>query len=107
MRKVLLAGGIGVLSLALTGAPAPAAGGPTVTADNFSFAPKTVAINAGQRVSWKDTEGSHTVTFRHSKFDKTIGPGDTVSRKFKKPGTYRYVCSFHIAEKMKGKVVVK
>jgi plastocyanin len=106
MRKLAMAGVAGALSLALVGGSAGASGGPTVTASNFSFTPKTIHINAGQRVTWKDTQGEHTVTFKNSNYDKTIGVGDTVSRRFKKPGTFRYICTFHITQGMKGKVVV-
>src|SRR5262245_32763929 len=106
MRKLLMVGAAGALSLALAGGSAGASGGPTVSANNFSFAPKTVHIGVGQTVKWNDVEGTHTVTFKNSKYDKTISPGDVVSRKFKKAGTFKYVCTFHIAQGMKGKVVV-
>jgi plastocyanin len=106
MRKLVAAGLVAGAALALIGTPASAGSGPTVTADNYSFSPKTVTISAGQRVKWNDTKGTHTVTFRHSSYDKTISKGDTVSRKFKHPGTYKYVCTFHIQQGMKGKVIV-
>jgi plastocyanin len=78
-----------------------------VTADNFDFEPKSISISAGTKVTWTATKGSHTVTFKGG-FDETIAPNGTAStsRKFKNPGTYKYVCRFHRAEKMKGKVVV-
>jgi plastocyanin len=78
-----------------------------VTADNYDFSPKSVSVSPGSKVKWTATQGSHTVTFKGG-FDEIISPNGTAttSRKFKKPGTYKYVCTFHRAQKMKGKVVV-
>jgi plastocyanin len=78
-----------------------------VTADNFDFSPKSLSVSPGTKVTWTATKGSHTVTFKDG-FDETIAPDGTTStsRKFKKAGTYKYVCRFHKNKKMKGKVVV-
>ena len=78
-----------------------------VTADNFDFSPKKTSISAGTKVVWTATKGTHTVTFKGG-FDETISAGGTAStsRKFKSPGTYKYVCTPHKDQGMKGKVVV-
>jgi plastocyanin len=60
-------------------------------------------------VTWTATEGDHTVTFKDGGLDQEITADGTAttSRKFKKPGTYKYFCRFHHKSKhMVGKVVV-
>jgi plastocyanin len=107
MRKFVLiaAGATAAIWLAM----APASSGlraTTVKADNFDFTPKSLSIGQGEKVTWKNKEGRHTVTFKQGNFDKVIKGDDTVSRTFKKTGTFKYVCTFHTAQGMKGKVVV-
>jgi len=48
------------------------------------------------------------VTFKDGKFDKELSENGTtsVSRKFKSPGTYKYICKPHKKKHMKGKVFV-
>lgn len=111
MKKL---GVLAVAALAIGVAVAPAGAGTraaTVGAKvkvvNFAFIPKTAKIEPGERVKWKGKEGSHTVTFRNGSFDKMISAGDTLSKRFKKPGTYKYFCRFHEAQGHKGKVVVR
>jgi plastocyanin len=96
-----------VVALAAGGAQAKRAGN-TVRADDFDFSPKKIHVSRGEKVKWRATEGEHTVTFKAEGFDAVItANGDaTAKRKFKKTGTYRYVCRFHKDEGMKGKVVV-
>lgn len=70
--------------------------GATVTLSNFMFAPKTVKIKAGGTVTWKVKEGSHTVKADDGSFNSgTINAGQSFSKKFDTPGTYKYFCSFH------------
>lgn len=108
MKRRGLVAGVAVAAAAMIGGgPAAARGGPTVEADNFDFSPKKVRISPGDKVKWKATAGEHTVTFKGG-FDAVISPGGdaTASRKFKKSGTFKYVCRFHTAQGMKGKVIV-
>ena len=83
------------------------AGGTTVKANNFNFKAKKVTIHKGDKVTWKDVQGKHTVTFRTLNFNKTIKNGDRVSLKFHKKGKFHYYCRFHKSLGMKGTVVVK
>lgn len=113
MRRILLAVALVALAAGTLGGQASAGGGPAksgkhVKAVNFKFSPKKISISAGSKVTWTATEGSHTVTFKDDGLDATIAAnGDAkASRKFKKPGTYKYVCRIHRAEHMVGKVVV-
>jgi plastocyanin len=98
---------VALIAAVIGGGPASARGGNTVGAANFDFSPKKIRISPGEKVTWKATEGRHTVTFKRG-FDAVISAGGDpkASKKFKKAGTYRYVCRFHSALGMKGKVVV-
>jgi plastocyanin len=97
-----------IAAIGALAAPAGAGAAPTVEASATDFSPKKVAISSGQKVTWKNKSGTHTVTFKQGSFDKPLDPSHkTVRRKFTKPGTYRYVCRFHADLGMKGKVVVK
>jgi plastocyanin len=82
-------------------------GGTKVRAVNFAFKPKAVTIQKGARVTWKNVQGKHTVTFRNGSFDRVISGDEHVSRKFRHRGTFRYICRFHIGQGMRGKVIVK
>lgn len=94
-------------ALAVIAVPATGAG-TTVRAKNFQFIAKTVTIQKGDKVTWKDVGGRHTVTFKSLPFDKTISANKpTVSKTFRKRGTFRYHCRFHRSFGMVGKVIVR
>ncbi len=97
--------GIGlVLAASLTPGPASAAGNKVSIGDNF-FTPKRITIDAGERVKWTNNgQETHTTTSKTGLWDKTVVPGDTVGKRFKKEGTYRYLCTIH--DDMRGKVIV-
>jgi plastocyanin len=103
MRRAAVALIAGALTLALAAGSASAAG---VKAENFAFKPRKVRIGEGEKVSWRAVEGSHTVTFAKGSFDKKLEDGDRVSRRFKRAGSYAYLCRFHKRKGMKGRVVV-
>ena len=85
---------------------ASSAGTRTVTLHEHLFHPATLNINRGDRVKWlwRDGETEHNVTFRgfHS---RTQASGSYTVR-FTHRGTFRYFCTIHVSEGMKGKVVV-
>jgi plastocyanin len=82
--------------------------GPSVNASNYSFTPKTITIQKGQKVTWHWVNGSHSVTFVKGSFDKTLNKANpTRSRTFKNAGTFKYYCRFHRSLGMTGKVVVQ
>jgi plastocyanin len=85
---------------------AHAAGTHTVTLHEHLFHPATLNINHGDRVRWlwRDGETEHNVTFRgfHS---RTQAVGSYTVR-FTHRGTFRYFCTIHVSEGMKGKIVV-
>ena len=97
--------GIGLaLAASLTPGPASAAANKVTIGDNF-FQPKRITINAGERVKWINNGAeTHTTTSKKGLWDKTVPPGETAGKKFKKEGTYRYLCTIH--DDMRGKVIV-
>ena len=114
MRRVVLGATVAALAIAVVGAQASAGDGASkhrgkkVTATNFEFTPPTISVSAGSKVTWVATKGDHTVTFKDGGLDQEISADGTTttSRKFKRPGTYKYVCRFRKDKHMKGKVVV-
>ncbi len=84
----------------------PAAG---VRIRNFEFEPRELTVKAGTTVTWTNEEGSHTVTSDTGAFaSPTLLAGKTYSRRFTRPGTYAYHCSFHggAGSGMSGTIVV-
>jgi plastocyanin len=84
-----------------------------VTVSNYSFNPSQLTINAGDKVIWTNTLGSHNVngtqaTFptNPESFGNTVGSGWTYEYVFNTPGTYDYQCDPHAAMGMNGTIVV-
>lgn len=78
-----------------------------VSIRDFAFAPKTVEIRVGDRVTWTNRDSvEHTATARNGSFDTgLLGEGDSRSVRFNVAGTYRYICTPHPS--MTGTVVVR
>ena len=96
-----------VTTLAL-GVGVAQAGGAKVSASNYDFKPKTLTVQKGSKVTWKWVNGRHSVTFKQGSFDKVLSKRhSSVSRTFKKAGTFKYFCRFHQALGMRGKIVVQ
>ena len=79
-----------------------------------SFNPNPINIDAGDSVTWTNSDNDiHTVTSGSDEgpsigqeFDSgTLGEAQSFTHKFEKPGTYEYFCSIHPS--MVGKVIVK
>jgi plastocyanin len=105
--------------------PAEGAGGTTVDMnDQLTFEPKEIEVSAGDKVTWKNVGTvAHTVTADKTKADDPslvsfpvgtkqwdsgfVTEGQSFSRRFDKPGTYRYICIPHEGAGMVGTVVVK
>jgi len=111
MKKVRigLPAAIAVAAAALV--PAVALGGArsasthTVTLHEFRFHPGTLSINRGDTVKWVwHDETEHNVTF-HGFRSKTQFHG-SYSVRFTHAGTFKYVCTIHVSEGMRGKIVV-
>jgi plastocyanin len=78
----------------------------TVTLKGHMFHASTLNINHGDRVKWlwRDGETEHNVTF-HGFHSRTQASGSYTVR-FSHRGTFRYVCTIHASEGMRGKIVV-
>jgi plastocyanin len=81
-----------------------AAGGPptrsvqiTVDGLNFAFAPPTLSVREGTRVTWVNrTASPHTITSVVPKlFDVPIAGHAQVALVFHRPGSYQYFCALH------------
>lgn len=78
-------------------------------ANPYVFAPKTIKIHVGTKVTWtNDSSAPHTVTATNKAFDsgtqKYIEPHKSWSFVFHKVGKYKYICVLH--PYMKGTVIV-
>ena len=92
-------------------APIALADSEAVKVKNFEFTPAKIRIAQGDKVKWKNVEGTHTVTMdkREMEIDAILsGDSDFTSDRFEKEGVYKYVCTLHIlTDNMKGKVIVR
>jgi plastocyanin len=87
-----------------TSTPAPKAAPPAsrrvaiaVDGLNFTFAPSTVTVRRGTRVTWVNkTASPHTITSVTPRlFDFPIAGYAKVVLVFHRPGTYQYFCALH------------
>jgi plastocyanin len=91
----------------LTAAGGVAAIPPTVTIDNFAFAPATLTVTAGTTVTWKNEDDSpHRIGDKNGTFKSSaLDTDDSFSHTFAAPGEYPYICTIH--PYMTGKIIVK
>ncbi len=87
-------------------APAPASGqaaapvsGDVVAIKNFAFAPASLVVKAGTKVTWTNQDSdAHTVTSQNGGgplSSAALSTGQSFSYTFTKPGTYSYLCTIH------------
>jgi plastocyanin len=100
----------GTASTAQSGGSAqPAASsGDSVTISNFKFAPASVTVSRGARVTVANHDSTaHTATADNGKSFDTgdIDPGSSATVSLSKAGTYKYHCSIHSF--MHGTLVVR
>jgi plastocyanin len=84
-------------------------------ADNY-YGPKKLTVNLKSRITWKWTDEAadvHDVKVTSApkgfkKFQTEPGSaGFTYSKTLTKPGTYRFVCTFHEEDNMRMTIVVR
>ena len=117
MSKPLVLG-LAAVPLCVIGAALPAAGsGPDagasatkrVTVGDDFFRQRSVTIDSGDTVRWRWVgRNSHNVTVRRGprKFNSSTKSSGSYSKRLRRRGTYRYLCTVH-APSMRGKVVVE
>ena len=68
-----------------------------VRIENFSFAPKSLAVSTGTRVKWTNRDDiPHNVVSTDNKFASPVLDTDQeFSFVFREPGSYRYFCKLH------------
>jgi plastocyanin len=80
------------------------------------FMPRTIKIRVGDTVQWRNTGGiAHSVEFvgevlpqgTASSETGLMAPNKNYSFTFSAPGTYAYICRFHVINGMIGKIVVQ
>jgi plastocyanin len=78
----------------------------TVAIRNFAYAPQTLTVSPGTRVTWVNHDSTaHTATVTGGFDTGTIAPGRSASVVLSRPGTYHYHCLFHAF--MLGTIVVR
>jgi plastocyanin len=84
----------------------PPAGPNAVSINNFAFAPTTLTVPVGSKVTWTNhDEEPHTVAASDGSFHSPgLGTNATYSYTFPTAGSYDYICSIHPS--MHGTVVV-
>ena len=112
-------GAAAAMPAASSPAVATPAAGHTVAIQNFTFAPQTLTVKAGTRVSWTNNDSTpHTVTSTDGPstsasptalFDSgQLASGASFSFTFTKAGTYYYECTIHASmASMHAAIVVK
>jgi len=90
----------------LAGAAPRSAETKSVTIKNFEFTPKTLTLNVGDSVMWKnDGPSAHTATSTDGVFDSgNLDAGQQFSFTFTKAGTFNYACKYH--DTMQGTITV-
>ena len=78
-----------------------------VVIENFSFAPATLTVKAGTKVTWINRDDvPHTVNENDKRFkSSTMDTDDQFSYTFSTPGTFNYFCALH--PRMTGQIIVK
>jgi LPXTG-motif cell wall-anchored protein len=85
---------------------ATAAASTTVTIEGFAFSPKSITVDVGDTVAWRNNDDvAHSATAEDGSFDTgTFGNGRSRSETFDTAGTFQYICTPHPF--MKGTVEV-
>lgn len=95
--RAIITGGVALATALLVGSGVAVAATRAVAISGFAFAPGSITINVGDRVTWTNSDAvAHTATAPSGAFDTgNIEQGQSASVRFTQPGTYRYVCAPH------------
>jgi plastocyanin len=78
-----------------------------VTIQNFMFAPASLTVKAGSKVTWANLDQEpHTVVSDTGLFRSgALDTNESFAFKFDKPGTYHFLCTIH--PQMVGTILVE
>jgi plastocyanin len=95
--RAFIGGGVALATALLVGSGVAEAATRAVAISRFAFAPASITINVGDRVTWTNSDAvTHTATATSGAFDTgNIEQGQSASVRFTQPGTYRYICTPH------------
>jgi plastocyanin len=81
----------------------------TIKMRGMRFSPKIIEIAAGDTVLWvNDSNNWHNAELEDGSYaTPLIKKGETVRRRFDKPGIYKYYCQPHKFMGMKGTIIVR
>jgi plastocyanin len=72
----------------------------------LAFTPKTLSVKKGTTVKWSWNTGGVPHNLVGKGFKSKISAKATLTHKFTKAGTYKYVCTLHKAQGMTGTIKV-
>ena len=84
-------------------------GAVSLEADDFYFEPKEIRARAGQPLTLRianEGKAAHTFTIASLGVDVELGPGDERTVTLTPTGEAEFVCRFHQAQGMTGKIVI-
>ena len=118
LRRIgLTLGVVGLAALVAAALPELTSAGDVVVAaaaspakikiDNFAFAPATLTVTAGTKVTWKNEDDSpHRIGDKNGAFKSAaLDTDETFSHTFASAGEYPYICTIH--PYMVGRIIVK
>jgi plastocyanin len=99
LKKLAAAAAVAAIGTAVAVGPAEAGSSKTVSVKNNAFAPTSLNVKKGTKVTWKWTQGGvpHNVTPSGggSGSKTSSSKGFTYSKVFSKAGTYKFICTIH------------
>ena len=96
-----------LIACVLTGSAGHAAQRHAVVIEGATFAPGSLTVHVGDRVTWTNNDPyPHTVTAAGKQFDsRTVAAGASWSYDAARKGTFPYICALHPT--MKGTLIVE
>ena len=104
MRPLALLAPLAVAAVVLAGCTSTTSPGNEVLGQSEHFENGDLAVAAGETVTFRMKQGSHTVDFAENgapvdgvsgAHSGNLGPGSTFEVAFTEPGTYPYFCQYH------------
>jgi plastocyanin len=107
VRKLITLLAVAALSVGLVLSSVAFGATKKVGVKGLTFSPKTITVKKGTTVKWSWKTGGVPHNVVGKGFKSKTAATVSFSKKFTKKGTYRYVCTIHKAQGMRGTVKVK